>query len=263
MGWGDELMAAGEVSKIYAGEPVAILESLNGAPRTHDAWANNIQILQRGHIYRHSIINGPGNRPYGFYDGERWQFKKYKPTPAPMYFSQDEYDFASTLPEGFIVLEPHSKEKKEIVNRDWGWHKWVTLAALLRGEFLVQLSIKGLPVLPGVQHIPVPSPRHLAIALTKARAFVSIEGGFHHTAASARLPGVVIYGHFNSPYSLGYDFHRHLFSGDIGCGSQVQCQKCKDYMEGLLPQQVADELQTILMKENDHSKRQPTLTPDK
>jgi hypothetical protein len=252
MGWGDELMAAGEVSKVYKGEPVAILANTRGSPRTHAAWENNPQIVRPNMTYRQYIVNGPGNRPYATYDGRVWRWKKYKPTPAPMYFSQAEYDFAATLPEGFIVLEPHCKSKDEAVNRDWGWHKWEALAALLHGEFLVQLSAKGLPVLPGVQHIPVASPRHLAVAMTKARAFVSTEGGFHHTAASARVPGVVIYGHFNSPHSLGYDFHQHLFSGDFGCGSRVKCRICRQYMDDLHPQQVADELSMVLTKGNHH-----------
>lgn len=252
MGWGDELMAAGEVSKVYTGEPVAILGSARGSPRSHAAWENNPQIQKPHMSYRQHIINGPGTRPYATYDGRKWIWKKYQPVPAPMYFNAAEYAFAQTLPQDFIVLEPNCKVKDEAVNRDWGWHKWQDLADLLKGEHVVQLSAKGLPVLNGVQHIPIPTPRHLAIAMTRARAFVSTEGGFHHTAASALVPGVVIYGHFNSPMSLGYKFHEHLFSGGMGCGLRVKCPVCRQYMDDLRPQTVADALSTVLTKGHNH-----------
>jgi len=247
MGWGDELMAAGEVSLIYDGEPVAILGSAKGSPRTHDAWKHNPQVQKPNLSYRASIVNGPGTRPYVLScDGKHWKWKQYKPTPAPMFFSQAEYDFAAAIPAGFIALEPSCKQKEEAVNRDWGWQKWVDLAAMLKGHRIVQLASNNSAVLPGVELISTPTPRYLAVALTRARAFVSTEGGFHHTAASAGLPGVVIYGHFNSPMVTGYDFHRHIYSGGLGCGSRIKCSECRAFMDALQPKTVYDQLMQVL-----------------
>lgn len=248
MGWGDEMMAAGEVSVIYDGSPVAILNSAKGSPRWTNAWDNNPQIQKPSQSYRKFIVNGPGARPYAqSCSGNRWYWKRYKPIPAPMFFDANELAFASKLPDGFIALEPNPKEKAEAVNRDWGWHNWVELAGLLEGHRILQFGPKGTKTLPGAELIVTGTPRLLAAGLTRAKGFVATEGGFHHTAASASLRGVVIFGHFISPEVTGYDLHKNLFSGDgLGCGSRIKCKECRLFMDELKPKTVFDELNKIL-----------------
>lgn len=249
MGWGDELMAAGEAQKAYAGEPVAILNSPKGAPRWHAAWQGNLKILKPGMSYRHSIVNGPGHRPYvQTWNGNRWFWKQYKPTPAELHFSAAELAAVQDLEPGFIALEPHCKEKAEAVNRDWGWQKWEALSAMLLqcNHRVVQFGVKGVQVLPGVQFWETPDPRIMAAGLGRAKAFVSTEGGFHHTAGAMNVPGVVIYGHFNSPMVTGYDMHRSIFSGGLGCGSRVKCKECRQFLDALSADQVFRELNKIL-----------------
>jgi ADP-heptose:LPS heptosyltransferase len=247
MGWGDELMAAGEVSKVYDGEPVAILGNPKGSPRSHAAWENNPQIQKPNQSYKKFIVNGPGHRPYvQSVSNSRWFWKPYKPIPAPIYFTAEELRFAQSIEEGFIALEPHPKDKQEAVNRDWGWDKWVELAGLLSDQRVVQFGVKGTKILPGVEHIVTNTPRLMAAALGRAKGFVSTEGGFHHTAGAMKVKGVVIYGHYNSPMVTGYDMHHHIYDSGLGCGSRVKCPKCKEFMQNLSAKRVNDALRQIL-----------------
>lgn len=253
MGWGDEMMASGEVNAIYEGKPIAILRAQGESPRTSIAWENNPQIAKPGQRFDRFVINGPGHRPYvENFQYERWTWKPYKPKPGRIFFSENEDKFSQEcikkLGKNFVALEPHCKDKQEAVNRDWGWSKWVKLAELLdkQGIDLAQFGPIGTTVLPKAKFLQTSSPRMMAAALQHAKAFVSTEGGFHHTAAALNIPGVVIFGHFISPKVTGYDIHTNIWSGQIGCGLRVPCSSCRSYLDSLDPEEVAKDLMKIL-----------------
>lgn len=248
MGWGDELMAAGEAQAKAAGRDIKVaIKDRNGQVRWHDAWENHPLIARPGQPYQDSITNGPGVRSYtnGVHAG-RWVWRKYTPVPADIYFSEAEKKFASSLGSGFVVIEPNLKGKKESVNRDWGWDKWQALVKLMPKVQWVQLGPAGTRTLRKVRFIQTDTPRLMAAALSKAVAFVAPEGGLHHTAAAVRVPGVVIHGHFNSAGVTGYPGMVHLSTEELGCGSQLFCRACRDAMEAITPEAVAGHLQTIL-----------------
>jgi ADP-heptose:LPS heptosyltransferase len=251
MGWGDELMAAGEAQAKANGRKikVAILDS-SGNPRWHSAWENHPLIAKPGEPYDESVTNGPGVRGYiQRLTSQAWIWKKYKPIAAKMYFSEEEKKFSESAGSGFVVIEPSLKGKKESVNRDWGWDRWQELVRLVPEVDWVQLGTEGTKALDGVQRIQTDTPRLMAAVLSKAKAFVSPEGGMHHTAAAVGVPGVVIHGHFNSAGVTGYPNMIHISTQELGCGSRITCPKCAEAMEQITPQSVATCLRLVLDRE--------------
>ena len=245
MGWGDELMACGEAMAV--GGKVKIMDK-SGNVRKHAAWDNNPHIVQSSNeAADHHILNSPGARPYVKTVGATaWEFKPYKPKPAKFYFTDEEQAYIDRLPADFVVIEPGLKEKMESQNRRWDGDNFAMVTQYVNAKW-IQLGSVMPQLLPNAEWICTPTPRHMAAVLSKAKAFVSHEGGLHHTAAAFGLQGVVIYGGFVSPQVTGYDMHHNLFVGDgLGCGKRVKCPHCTDAMNRITPQMVIDPLRKIL-----------------
>lgn len=248
MGWGDELMAAGEAQAKAADKKikVAILDMF-GHQRWHDAWENNPVIARIGEEYQDSIVNGTGARSYvEKVNKNNWIWKKYKPIPAKFYFTEEELSFAASIKSGFVAIEPNVKSKTESVNRDWGWDRWQELVNIMPDVSWIQFGPAGTKSLARVKWIRTDTPRIMAAMLSKSKAFVSTEGGFHHTAAAVGVPGVVIHGHFNSGQVTGYPNMIHLSTQEVGCGSRRPCEKCAQAMAQITPQAVATSIRIVL-----------------
>ena len=244
MGLGDELMAAGEaqrLSKAFGNCKVAILDKSKVKVRRHELWANNPHIAKPGEKFTKSIINGPEHRSYiKSFSTDKWTWQRYKPIPADMFFSKSEKEFADSVGDGFVVIEPNLKVKPESVNRDWGWKNFISVVETFPNLKWVQIGPASTRVLPNVRLIKTSSPRMAAAALTKARSFVSHEGGMHHMAAAVGLRGVVIYGGFISQNVTGYDIHKHLSATTgLGCGRRYKCAHCQAVMKSITVDMVA------------------------
>ena len=246
MGWGDELMAAGEAEALPVNK-VAIFSGHH--QRWHEAWENNPKIARIGEDYDAKVESGPGHRPYfKSVNNEKWEWLPYKPKPAKLYFSEEELAFADHVVNkfggDFVVVEPNLKEKQESVNRDWGFNRFSQVIASVDANW-VQLGTGNIKLLPHVRQIQTSTPRQMAAVLSRAKTFLSPEGGLHHTAAALNLTGVVIFGGFISPMTTGYDFHHNFYNG-TGCGMRVKCKHCQDVMDSITPDSVANTLKMIL-----------------
>ena len=246
MGWGDELMAAGEANALPV-DKVAIFSGHH--QRWHEAWENNPKIARIGEAYDAKIESGPGHRPYfKSVTSEKWEWLPYKPKPAELYFSEEELDFANEIEYRYggnlVVIEPNLKKKQESVNRDWGFAKYSKVVSSVDANW-VQLGNSGTKLIAGTRLIKTETPRQMAVVLSKAKSFLSPEGGLHHTAAALRLPGIVIFGGFISPETTGYDFHHNFYHGR-GCGMRVKCKHCQEVMDSILPDTVARTMNQIL-----------------
>ena len=245
MGWGDELMAAGEAEVLKA-EKVAIFSGHQ--QRWHEAWENNPKIAKIGEKYDSVIQNGPGHRPYfKSVNNEKWQWLAYKPKPAKLYFSDEEIDFANEVINkygNFYVVEPNLKQKNESINRDWGFANYQKVIDLLDVNW-VQMGGKKTKLLKNTIHIKTETARQMAAVLSLSQGFLSPEGGLHHTAAALNLKGAVIFGGFISPMVTGYDIHDNFYDG-LGCGMRVKCNHCQSVMRSISPDIVAKSIKTII-----------------
>lgn len=250
MGWGDEIIAAGQARKLHAqnGRKV-IIRDRNGAARWSEIWANNPRIAKPGEHVANPVwlTNGPGLRPYIAVKTERqWHWRDFDCPVGEIHFHDYERNFAAGF-DRLVVIEPTLKSKAS-PNKDWGRERWMVLAALLRREGVepVQLGSKGTQVLPGARLIETPSFRHGCAVLSRARLAILPEGGLHHAAAALGIPAVVIFGGFISPKQTGYASQRNLFTGGAPCGMRVPCDHCKKAMEAITPEEVAREALELL-----------------
>ncbi len=250
MGYGDEIMAAGEARRRQgAGDarPVAVLDR-HGRPRRHPLWAGNPRIATPEAVARglpvQTIVNGPGCRPYidyGRTTATCWAYTDWRTTPGEL------YGIEARKPQDYVIVEPHIKAKAS-PNKDWGWARWQDLARRLDLDW-VQLGPPGTRLLDGVRHIETASFLAACRALTGARAAVLPEGGLHHAAAALGVPAVVIFGAMTSPANTGYDGHANIFDamgGASPCGMRVPCGHCARAMARIAPPTVATYLEQLL-----------------
>lgn len=251
MGWGDELMAAGEARAVHerTGRRVEILDR-HGQRRTHAMWNGNPRIVLPGErgLFE-AVVNGGNCRPYHLEkQSDRWIFNPaFRAVPGEIYFSEAETEFGA-LHAPQIVIAPTLKALAS-PNKQWGatrWREFVGLASAA-GHRLTQLVGAKDEPLRGVEWIETADFRSACAVLARAKAYVGHEGGLHHAAAALGVPGVVIFGGFTPVELTGYALHRNLGVGiDGACGLRIPCRHCEKEMAKIEPAQVLAELEDVL-----------------
>lgn len=255
MGWGDELMAAGDARRLMAHDPRRVeIIGRDGLRRWHELWKGNPRIAhpsEDGKFQR--LINGPGVRPYHTSKSDaRWTYNlNYRATPAELFFTDGELEVGQRY-GGHVILEPHIKNKAS-PNKQWGWVHWNKLAWLLMKRRLpvAQMGVTS-PLLEGVECLPTATFREACAVLKFSRAAVLPEGGLHHAAAAVGLPAVVIFGGFTPVEVTGYEGHINLgASGADACGNRQPCTHCEQIMASITPEVVADHLESLIVNRNE------------
>ena len=249
MGWGDELMAAGEARLLHerTGRKIGICAGRWTGPLTSALWEGIDYIARPGEPFGGRVIDSPKRRPYRRKStrlGSVW--REYRPIAAEIAFTDAELDFAQRCGRGFVVIEPHVKSEREgAVNRQWGWDRYAAVVAAAPDLPWVQLGPPGKRILPGAALMETPTFRMACAVLARAAAYVGPEGGLHHACAAVGTPAVVIFGGYISPKVTGYPGHVNLFSGEgLGCGKRLKCQcSC---MESISPNTVIEALRRVL-----------------
>lgn len=251
MGWGDELMAAGDARRMMRHDPRRVeIVDRGGCRRQNALWHNNPRIARPGEVGNFQrLVNGPGARPYHTEkQPQRWRFNlNYRATPAEIVFSPAERELGAAN-AGRLIFEPHVKDKAS-PNKQWGWVRWSKLCLLARerGHRVTQLGPAGIPLLDGADQVVTHSFREACAVLATAQAAVLPEGGLHHAAAAVGLPAVVIFGGFTPVEVTGYDGHVNLGAqGEDACGMRIRCTHCESWMARITPEKVLDELEAIL-----------------
>jgi hypothetical protein len=254
VGWGDELMAAGEAQAVSGGEKVAIV-TRGGQARTHEAWIGNPVIAKPHERHQKEVINSSGARPYiSGVEPDRWVWKPYKPKPCTIYATPEELTFANSLKEGFILIEPSLKSARaqDNVNRNWGWDRFQAVVDGFPADW-VQFGDRNTKLLKGARLIETPSIRMAAAAMTRASAAVLPEGGLHHTAAALNLPSIVIFSGFIGPDVTGYENQVNLYGATgLGCGKRIKCLHCEKALASITPEMVIDKLREILQNKQNY-----------
>jgi len=258
MGYGDVLMALGEVREIKKKLPeFKVLIGFENDYEDSPLFINNPYITKRSDVSMGdrfiSLGNCGGYRPYINYRKTTLSntvFKKYKPIPGDIFFTKEEKHLIDTLRKlgDFVLIEPHYKKScMHRNNKDWGWNKYQDVVGRNKDIKFVQVDY-GKVILNGAQGIKTTGFREALAVMSLAKTVLCPEGGMHHGAAVFQKPAVVIYGGLISPEITGYDFQTNLFTGGEPCGARYECDHCRKSMDKITVEQVSSELRTILDK---------------
>jgi hypothetical protein len=239
MGWGDELMAAGQAARASreTGRKVCILNR-HGEARFHEIW-EGLDFISPTKVPGYlGISNGPGCRPYIEYPftsaGHKytaWRARDHRPVISPLLVGE-----RARRP---IVLIESTIKAQANVNKAWpGWQQVVDQ---LPGVEFIQCRPPGATghgLRGGHVHQVVTETFIDAVAMLNTCAlYVGPEGGMHHAAAALNVPAVVIFGGSPSVRATGYPDHTN-FGGDEPCGRWEPCAHCARTMNAITPERV-------------------------
>lgn len=259
MGWGDEVMVTAIARRMQARDrrPVAV-RGRDGWARWSEVWENNPRIAIPGRNASDRVQwldNFSGNRPYLDYSkfnnrkkSEAYVYTDFRVEPGEIYLDEEERRLGE-LARGAIIVEPNIKPSAS-PNKNWGWHRWASLAWELRrqGLRLVQIGAFGVPQLAGVEFVQTDNVRQACGVLSGASLLIAPEGGLHHAAAALGVRAIVLFGGFISPSTTGYDRHINLFTGGRACGMRVPCKHCAEAMAAIAPDEVARQALELMLE---------------
>lgn len=245
MGWGDELMAAGQAARAAreTGKRVAILDR-HGMARVHELWEGLDFISQVRAPGIATVVNGPGCRPYIEYPftqrGHRyttWRARDHRPVISERLVRRDR----ST---GIVLIEPSIKDN---ANPNKRWTRWQEVVDALPKVAFVQCRppSSAAPALRGVSVVETPTFLDALQWLARSRLYVGPEGGMHHAAAALGVPAVVVFGGSPSIEATGYEDHINFGVPDP-CGRWEPCQHCADAMRSITPERIVEAVKEIL-----------------
>jgi ADP-heptose:LPS heptosyltransferase len=257
MGWGDEIVAAGQAQRVFdaTGLRVVICGS-DFKPRWHDIWRDNPVILNpQRESWKDALAvqSGPGCRPYIVYpfsEQTGWTFNKAfrcRDHIAKLYLTPEEWarGMNARLKYGpYVLIEPFTKHQ----NFRWSLERWHQLVA-------------ACPDLTFVQHVHADSPlvigafveqatfREACGLVASAAVYVRSESGMCHAAAALGTRQVTLFGGCMDPEVMGY-YPRQTVLADTGegspCGRWLPCDHCAAAMDRLTVGEVVRALRARL-----------------
>jgi hypothetical protein len=263
MGYGDQLMAAGQAQTIFDADrsrgPILLVD-ITGRPRWNPVWLHNpavavpgtepgLRQLVTGRDALPYIVN-----PYSLDTGWRWTDWRAQDHRGRLYLTGDERVHGYRLRKWhgpFILLEPTAERKH--VNRRPPREFWERLAMRLAHVTrlpIVQLAHADAERLPHiVDYVAHATFREACGILQSAAVLVSTEGGLPHAAAALGVRAVVLWGGNVSCANLGYPEHENLVDDQPGtpCGMLKSCDHCARAWVRLSVDRVADAVQREVM----------------
>ena len=248
MGFGDEIVAAGQAQRLYDADPsrrIAIVD-IDGKPRWHEMWSGNPiiaspQDVAAGESVRF-VVNGKNCRPYIVYPFTKdtgWTFNKEfhcRDHISRLYLTPEERELGERSRKKYgryVLIEPFTKHP----NFTWPLERWAAL-------------VKACPELTFVQHIhegsraflvPGANYEHASFRgacglIAEADLYVRSESGLCHAAAAFGTKQVTIFGGcMDADVMGGYPGQICLVDQDerTPCGSWHPCAHCQAAMERL------------------------------
>jgi ADP-heptose:LPS heptosyltransferase len=261
MGFGDEIMAAGEAERLFRMDPtrpVAICEC-NGTPRWSEVWEHNPAIATPAYVKQKApvqkIINGVGCRPYIRYPftaarGMKFTDWRARDHVGRLYLTADELHLGQQLRAEmgpFLVIEPDVKPAST-PNKKWGLDRFADVVRALPELRWLRVHGPDCPEWSVVANVQVRTFRQACGILAASEGYVGTEGGYHHAAAALNKPAVVIFGGYISPKTTGYETHQNLCDKGPGspCGKWRQCGHCLAAMAKITPERVVQAVREML-----------------
>jgi hypothetical protein len=243
MGWGDEVVAAGQAQRLWDADPSSRISivGLDGKPRWHPIWDGNPIIappdaVLAGETVR-PIVNGPNCRPYIVYPFTKetgWTFDRSfrcRDHIATIALTTEERARGTKAKKkygAYVVIEPYTKHG----NFQWPMDRWAELVAACPDITFVQHVHPDSVKVPGARYEPG-SFREVCGLLTEADCYVRSESGLCHAAAALGCPTVTLFGGcMDAEVMGGYPLQTVLVDDGpkTPCGSWLPCAHCADAM---------------------------------
>lgn len=255
MGWGDDIMAAGEAKRLADANPghKVIIGPQGGIAPWSIMW-EGLDFIARSPDCDEPLVwlgNYTGKRPYIDYvktTNERMVYAEgFRAEPGVLAISDAEKAWAARRLKGigprWVLIEPNTKGTFG-GNKAWPWKHWQELCRMLArdGIPMVQAAPVHTPEgvlskrLDGPRQITTPNIRQALGILWHAPLLVTTDGALHHAAAALDKKAVVVWGGRTSPSVLGYANHDNLIGAADFCGAMVPCEHCRKAMASITPE---------------------------
>lgn len=258
MGWGDEIVAAGQAERLcrQEGKRVAIVGK-DQKPRWHPMWDGNPAIARPEEAFDDTTMcvleSGPDCRPYityPFSEDSGWTFNKNfrcSDNIATIYLSDAEIargQAARAKYGHYVLIEPYTKHQ----NFQWPMDRWEQLVSECRDLTFVQhIHRDSLPV-KGAKYEQADF-REACGLISEADCYVRSESGLCHAAAAMGVTQITLFGGCMDPEVMG-GYPRQLVIADKGpgspCGKWKPCDHCRQCMDRITVEQVARSLRARL-----------------
>lgn len=228
--------------------PVVFANKKTGQVYWSEIFENNPKIVREPKPGAKVVVveNFPGRRPYiNVVTKERYHYNNnFFIEPGEVFLSDAEKRLGI---DGAVLIEPNTKTEMGLSrNKAWPWERWQALVDALNLPW-VQMGPKGSRVLDGVRFVETPKFRDTLPHIAKASLVVTTDGAIHHAAAALEKRAVVLWGGVASPDLLGYRNHINICHEHLPCGSIVDCAHCREAMERITVEEVADAIQRLFV----------------
>lgn len=244
MGWGDELVAAGQAQRLFDADPsrrVAICDRV-GQPRWHDMWLGNPIIARPADVAAgeavHRLTSGPDARPYIVYPFTKdtgWTFNRAfrcRDHIAKIYLTAEEQHFATSMRQRigpYVLIEPYTKHD----NFRWPIERWQQVISRCPELTFLQHTHLESTSLPSAHHVAATFRQSCAL-IAQADLYVRSESGLCHAAAAFGIPQVTLFGGCMDAEVMAYYPMQRVFA-DPGpqspCGRWHPCSHCQACMD--------------------------------
>jgi Glycosyltransferase family 9 (heptosyltransferase) len=261
MGWGDELVAAGQAQRLFEADPstpVAIY-GLDGQVRWHPIWDGNPAIATPEAVANGArvqrLVSGPNCRPYIVYPfttDTGWTFDRTfrcRDYPARLYLTDAERAVGERVRETYgpyVLIEPYTKHD----NFRWPLERWQALVASCPDLTFVQHTHPYSERVPGAHPEPATF-RETCALIALADVYVRSESGLCHAAGAMGIPQVTLFGGcMDATVMGGYPGQTCLVDRGQGspCGSWNPCDHCREAMDRITVADVVNALREHLQQ---------------
>lgn len=246
MGWGDEIVAAGQAQRLYDADPSTkiVIVGMDGRPRWHPIWEGNPIIATPDDVAAglsvRPVVNGPNCRPYIRYPFTKetgWTFEtsfRCRDHIARIYLTKDERGRGTKARRKYghyVLIEPYTKH----ANFQWPMAKWAALVEEFPDLTFVQHVHADSEKVPGA-HYEDASFREACGLIAEADLYVRSESGLCHAAAAFERRQITIFGGCMDASVMGwYPLQTCIVDGSVEtpCGAWLPCRHCAEAMDRL------------------------------
>lgn len=259
MGWGDEIVAAGQAQRLFDADPSARVTicGLDGQPRWHPIWDGNPILATPADVARGEqvkrLVSGPNCRPYIVYPFSAetgWTFNRSfrcRDHVARLYLTEPDIAVGARAREmygPYVLIEPHTKHK----NFRWSIKRWAQLVASCPDLTFVQHMHKESEPVPGARYESATF-REACGLVSFADVYVRSESGMCHAAAALNTWQVTLFGGCMDPYVMGCYPKQAVIADTMNgspCCAWMPCEHCAAVMGAISVAHVVSTLRASL-----------------